>query len=816
MIQRTDMFHAATKVLQRICLLWLVVAVAAAVVGISAVISSRACAAERDSRKPSAGSVAPAPSGDLYVLAVGVSDYREPKIRKLNFSAKDATDFGNLMQKQHGLFRRTFVKILTNEKATKRSIEKFLTGDLRRSGKDDTIILFFSGHGVFDPQQTDDFYFCPYDLELGYYAATAVKMSDLSFLKGLETKRVLLVADACHAGGFSEWTAKDLPSDLGVFLKDFRETTGRVIITSAGPNEQSWEMPEIDGKSAGNSVFTYYLLKGLQGKADANRDGEVTVSEAYEYSYAMTKEATGGFQHPQFEGRHSGAFPITLSGNLVPGWKLKKALMQAVRAGNIKKVRELEVQILDFAGVRDERNRTPLMAASANGHVPLVKLFLSKRPDLGARSDTGDTALITASAKGRVEVVKLLVSKGADPNVKNKNDESALTLAARAGHTAVVEELLRAGANIRAINARGNSALALAAYKGYADIVKLLLAAGADPNITDFKGRTPLSHAARYGHAKVVKMILAQTARPKSPMASENLIPAVLAGDVVEVKKSLDAGAKVDTRTAYGDTPLSLAAGLGYHDVVQLLLDKGAEVNCKTRFGSTALTWAANNGKSAEARTLMENGAHVDVRDDGQSTPLTYAAQNNHLSLVKLLLEKGAQVNNASKSGNTPLILASRNGNQAIVSLLLKRGARPNDTNNAGDFPLLIASANGHRDVVKLLLDHGADVHKRDRDGYTPLMAASAAGHEEIVRLLPATTATINYLNRKGETALFLAAKNGHVSIAKTLLARGADPSLETREGISPSSIAETGGHAEIVSLLERRSRKGDARSGAN
>lgn len=744
------------------------------------------------------------PMGDLYVLAVGVSDYREPNIRKLKFAAKDATDFGKLLQEQKGLFRKKYVKILTNEKATRRAIEKFLTGDLRRSGKDDTIILFFSGHGVFDPQRTQDFYFCPFDIELGYYAATAVKMSRLDFLEGLESKRVLLIADSCHAGGFSEWNEKDLPATLEIFLKDFRDTTGRVIITSAAPNQLSWELPEIDGKPATNSVFTHYLIQGLEGKADTNRDGKVTVSEAYEYSYAMTKEATGGHQHPQFEGRHSGAFPITLSGASIPSWKLRKSLMHAVSSGNMQAVKQLQAQLLDFSGVRDSHNRTPLLVAAAKGHVPLVELLLLQMPDLEARSDSGDTALLAAAANGRVAVVRLLLSKGADPNAKNKRDESALTLAARAGHTKVVELLLRAGANVRAINDRGNTALALAAYKGYAPIVRLLLAVGADPTAKDFKGRTPLSHAARYGHPEVVKILLAKAPQSKSPSWSAQLIPAVLSGDVSAVVKALDAGAKVDTRTAYGDTPLSLAAGLGYERVLRLLLDRGADVESNTKFGSTALAWAAHNGRLTAAEMLISHGATVDARDSSDSTPLTYAAQNNHTEIVRLLVEKGANVNNTSESGNMPLILAARNGNTQVVQLLLSKGAKVDATNRHGNSALLLACKNGHQEVVRLLLERDTHRDRQDENGNTSLMAASDAGHTGIVSLLLAKRAKVNLTNRKGETALFLAAKRGHATIVKALLSNGADPHLETREGISPRSVAEVGGHGEIVKLLER------------
>jgi len=246
--------------------------------------------------------------GNLYALIVGVSSYRNATITQLKVSDKDAKDFARFLEGQSGLFKRVNVKLLTNEQATKAAVEESLHYWLRKSGKDDTVLLFFSGHGADDPYHPDKFYFVVHDSDPRNLQGTAINMSGLEFIRPLDSKRVVLIADTCHAGGYSMQGTKRVEPVFQRFLSQFKESQGRIIITSCQPNELSMEKPGLP-----NSVFTHYLLEGLAGKADSNGDGVVTLKEAYEYVYEKAKEATKGIQHPQFEGRFVGMFPLALA-----------------------------------------------------------------------------------------------------------------------------------------------------------------------------------------------------------------------------------------------------------------------------------------------------------------------------------------------------------------------------------------------------------------------------------------------------------------------------------------------------------------------
>ncbi len=251
-------------------------------------------------------------AGDLYALVVGISKYSRPSIPELTSSARDARDFAELLKSQNELFRETKVTLLVDETATKSEVEKFLFYELRKAGKDDTIILFMSGHGAVDPKRPGEFFFLTHDADPDYLEVSSVNMTGLRFLRKLDCPRVILIADACHAGGFSKWQTKLAIVPALKFLEDVGSSAGRVVISSSRPDEYSLESPDLD-----NSVFTHYLIEALLGGADEDRNGVVSVHEAYRYVYQRTKTETEGAQHPQFEGTVEGLFPLAVCSSVL-------------------------------------------------------------------------------------------------------------------------------------------------------------------------------------------------------------------------------------------------------------------------------------------------------------------------------------------------------------------------------------------------------------------------------------------------------------------------------------------------------------------
>ena len=78
-------------------------------------------------------------------------------------------------------------------------------------------------------------------------------------------------------------------------------------MTASSANEVSCEKEELH-----HGVFTYFLLEGLRGKADADQDGQITVDEAYAYVAQKVPQATGQEQHPVRKGSVEGRFVLSV------------------------------------------------------------------------------------------------------------------------------------------------------------------------------------------------------------------------------------------------------------------------------------------------------------------------------------------------------------------------------------------------------------------------------------------------------------------------------------------------------------------------
>jgi uncharacterized caspase-like protein len=143
--------------------------------------------------------------------------------------------------------------------------------------------------------------------------STALPMDELQTIFGrIEAERVVAFLDTCYsgaAGGRTFQSRKTRAAGIDdLFLERLTRSKGRAIITASRPSEVSIELPEL-----GHGIFTYYLVNGLKGAGDLNRDGIVSLQELYEYVEAQVtakSRAVGGSQHPVMKGELEGALPL--------------------------------------------------------------------------------------------------------------------------------------------------------------------------------------------------------------------------------------------------------------------------------------------------------------------------------------------------------------------------------------------------------------------------------------------------------------------------------------------------------------------------
>lgn len=264
----------------------------------------------------------PAPARDRWAVIIGVGRYESLEVPRLRYTVPDAEAIYETLVQSAG-FKKDHVLMLTDRterKPTLRNIKWALGTFLARSAKkDDTVVIFFAGHGAPEVDQRgverDGFskYLVPSDAEPDDLYSTALPMDELqTIFARLEAERVVVFLDACYSGaaGGRTFASKKTRSahvdDL--FLERATRSKGRAIITASRPSEVSIELPDL-----GHGIFTYYLLQGLKGAADMNRDGIVSLQELYEYveqQVSQKSRAVGGNQHPVMKGELEGSLPL--------------------------------------------------------------------------------------------------------------------------------------------------------------------------------------------------------------------------------------------------------------------------------------------------------------------------------------------------------------------------------------------------------------------------------------------------------------------------------------------------------------------------
>ncbi len=264
----------------------------------------------------------PEPVRDRWAVVIGVGRYESPEVPRLRYTVPDAEAIYETLIKTAG-FKKDHVLLLTDRserRPTLRNVKWALGTFLARSAKkDDTVVIFFAGHGAPEVDQRgverDGFskYLVPTDAEPDDLYSTALPMDELqTIFARLEAERVVVFLDACYSGaaGGRTFASKKTRSahvdDL--FLERVTSSKGRAIITASRPSEVSIELPDL-----GHGIFTYYLLQGLKGAADLNRDGIVSLQELYEYverQVSQKSRAVGGNQHPVMKGELEGVLPL--------------------------------------------------------------------------------------------------------------------------------------------------------------------------------------------------------------------------------------------------------------------------------------------------------------------------------------------------------------------------------------------------------------------------------------------------------------------------------------------------------------------------
>ena len=247
-----------------------------------------------------AGTAAADDAVATYAIVVG-SNAGGPGQTDLRYAEDDARRVGQLLVELGG-YAPEQVDVVVHPtpdqlRAHVNALADKLNADLA-AGRQSRVFFYYSGHARATA------------LDLGSEELLLAELRQRLFQ--LPAKLTVVVLDACQSGAFSRIKGAQPAADFSFNSRQQLDATGVAVLASSSGSELSQESEQLKG-----SYFTHHLLVGLRGASDANKDGLVTIDEAYRYAYHQTllatEETAVGGQHVSLEVDLKGHGDVALS-----------------------------------------------------------------------------------------------------------------------------------------------------------------------------------------------------------------------------------------------------------------------------------------------------------------------------------------------------------------------------------------------------------------------------------------------------------------------------------------------------------------------
>jgi len=259
------------------------------------VIDSRAIFAQLN-----AANVKQQPTRDAVAIIIGIEKYK--RVAKADYANADAQDFYDYASRALGI-KQENIKLLVDDGADDVEIlgafKNWLPLKVKKQKTD--VYVFYSGHGL----PSDDgksLYLMPFSVDKNFIERTAINQQEIiAALQAAQPKSVTMFLDSCYSGQTrSGETLLASARPIAIKASETAYPPNFTVISASAPDQLSSSSPDLK-----HGIFSYYLMKGMEGDADQNKDGKITVSEMQEYlTDAVGRQAMGmnRKQQPQLFG----------------------------------------------------------------------------------------------------------------------------------------------------------------------------------------------------------------------------------------------------------------------------------------------------------------------------------------------------------------------------------------------------------------------------------------------------------------------------------------------------------------------------------
>ncbi|MDB9872602.1 caspase family protein [Alphaproteobacteria bacterium] len=236
-------------------------------------------------------------NSNALALIVGVSSYKNTKAKAM-YADNDALVFKDYATEKLGISENR-IKVLVNDGADERDILLSVKEWLRRSAKPNKsdIYVFFAGHGLAS-QDGKNMYLLPHDGSPRLLDDTAILRDRLfADLKATNPKSVTVFLDTCYSGETRNEEMLIAGRPIVIKAKEQSIPNGFTLFSAASNEQISRPLEE-----AKHGMFSYFLMKGMEGDADTNSDNKITAQELHNYVKENVTQQSSGSQTPELQG----------------------------------------------------------------------------------------------------------------------------------------------------------------------------------------------------------------------------------------------------------------------------------------------------------------------------------------------------------------------------------------------------------------------------------------------------------------------------------------------------------------------------------
>jgi hypothetical protein len=219
---------------------------------------------------------------NAVAIVIGIQRYK--RLTKADFANDDARVFYDYAIRALGV-KPENIKMLIDDQADQLEIfdalHKWLPTKVDKNKTD--VFVFYSGHGL----PSDDgksLYFLPYGVDSNYLNKTAISQQEFSdALQAVQPKSVTMFIDTCYSGQVrtgEALVANVRPVQLKAGINKF--PTDFTVFTASAPDQMASSSSELK-----HGIFSFYVMKGMEGDADENKDGKITSAELQDYVSEM-------------------------------------------------------------------------------------------------------------------------------------------------------------------------------------------------------------------------------------------------------------------------------------------------------------------------------------------------------------------------------------------------------------------------------------------------------------------------------------------------------------------------------------------------